>query len=422
MTVRLKAPSRALLLFGFGVLGGCTEAAKDYNVVDLQQHVPLFRDTSAAAQVQALQLPPPPPALPQWVCPDAQPVLAGAPTADAAKKQIDKTMQERLPPELANDTVIKAALTQVAQHRFRTKASVVRATSPGRLRALFASIDLRATSPTAAEAASTGKDESAKAALADHYDEQANQMQTSPLTLRHFMTLHRGLISAVGDRSLHYIGYYFDGKMTDRLGNTLGKPTFTDSKVSNDDISGLLNAILESLADADPDHASPVWFSGTGATTKYYPGESTDVPAALLYSADGDETKYPTLASKMNDKELGCGMTVLKAQAIRLASNSAGVWAKSGSGLVMGLFGGVGGAFVLFGKVSIGDNQTLQALVQTVLSFTARRAVYEGTVKRLFLYEQQKNDKLQTLVTLFGLVAPPADGSTATTGTTKAAK
>jgi hypothetical protein len=60
--------------------------------------------------------------------------------------------------------------------------------------------------------------------------------------------------------------------------------------------------------------------------------------------------------------------------------------------------------------------------VQTVLSFTARRAVYEGTVKRLFLYEQQKNDKLQTLVTLFGLVAPPADGSTATTGTTKAAK
>jgi hypothetical protein len=70
---------------------------------------------------------------------------------------------------------------------------------------------------------------------------------------------------------------------------------------------------------------------------------------------------------------------VLKAQAIAYLANTGATRTSTLGGLVTGSFGGLGVSLGVFGKISIGDNQTLQTIVKTALSHAAARAAEQAS-------------------------------------------
>lgn len=85
-------------------------------------------------------------------------------------------------------------------------------------------------------------------------------------------------------------------------------------------------------------------------------------------------------------------MTELKAEALNYLSGKAATWAAGESGVILGTFGGANlGLPVALGKLSIGDNKSLQTIVQTVLSSTAKRATFEATIPVLQAIDQQNS-------------------------------
>ena len=301
-----------------------------------------------------------------------------------------------LPDRLQNDKVMKSMLDLVVRRKQQMLKSTIDSSSDASLRSTLAMT-------VSVEPGGGGATALSKTALAQAAGDAADKHKPEPISIDDIKNLHQNLVAHRLERGMNYVSYYFDGKMVDRLGNKLAAPTFTDMKVTNADITGLLVALLESAADEALQ--TPVWIGATADDKNYYPGGSTNVPSALRYAAGDKEADFPKYAEKLVAK--GCGMTKLKSQAARYLANDAAVWAGSGTGLVMGLFGGVEvGPFVAFGKVSIGDNQTLQAIVQALITFAARRGTYEAIWPRLYAYNETENDRLATLVAVLKFVAP----------------
>jgi len=74
----------------------------------------------------------------------------------------------------------------------------------------------------------------------------------------------------------------------------------------------------------------------------------------------------------------------LKAEAIQYLAQTAGNRASMLGGTVGGSFGGIHVGLGVFGKWSIGDNQTLQALVKTALNKTFERAAEKAAYSVLY--------------------------------------
>lgn len=436
MSKLLSAP-RALFVLGLGLLGGCGNLNPNGSIIDAGQMTPIATTNREPTCV----VPTPPPAAagapaagapraaaaafasapsgtagplapfflraPQFAAPAAMAAAPGAAAPAPARPQnLTDTLDTqtsnvpgamaRLPDKLQNDKVMKSMLDLVVRRKQQMMASTIENTSEAALQPHLAAA-------SAAIQAPVSKDQYVKSVSA-----AADKHQPAAITISDIKTLHQSLVAHRLERGMSYVSYYFDGNMVDRLGNKLAAPTFTDMKVTNADITGILVALLESAADDALD--TPVWVSADGKT--YYPGGSGTAPAALTYSAylanpqKPDITKAPILEPMAKD-DTGCGMTTLKAQAARYLANDAAVWAGSGTGLIMGLFGGVEvGPFVAFGKVSIGDNQTLQAIVQALITFAARRGTYEAIWPRLWGHYQTPDDRLYTLVSVLKIVSP----------------
>jgi len=83
--------------------------------------------------------------------------------------------------------------------------------------------------------------------------------------------------------------------------------------------------------------------------------------------------KYPSIAqpiileTSLKSGPKTCGITDLKAEAIQYIALSAGSRAQLLAGGIGGSFGGVNIGLGVLGKVSIGDNKTLQALAKAGL-------------------------------------------------------
>jgi hypothetical protein len=173
-----------------------------------------------------------------------------------------------------------------------------------------------------------------------------------------------------------YFSTYYSGKFVDRFGQTIAKPSLklpslTDSSksidlsltVSDADIASALTVLVEYLADlldstpvlgsSDP---GKVTTSGPSATT-FYPGATTSVPTAYVLKT-ADYKKVST----------GCGVTADNAKILGFIAKAAGDEAQLVNGLVAQSAGGLGVSLGVFGKISIGDNQTLGTLIKTFAS------------------------------------------------------
>jgi hypothetical protein len=323
-------------------------------------------------------------------------------------------------PSLKNDAVVNNVMRAMITRKLDAFQSAVRQAPPYAVEALLGGTMASALSK------STGRDMSTL-----HLELEASIVRVKErnrparLTAEDFKAFHRTMLSTKGgglyDRTVTYETFYFTDRFVDRFGTKLEKPTLS-LNVTNKDINGAIAALLESIADA-VFPGTPVWTdakpSGQLRRTagrallaekaKYYPGGTSNLPSVLIanqmfeaQSDKPDETAAAKLAQPLvgpEDGDFGCGMTELKAEALMYLSGKAATWAAGQSGFVMGLLGGTNLGFpIALAKFSIGDNQTLQTVVQTTLAFTARRGTYEALWPLLSNIDQKDHKTLAALV------------------------
>lgn len=188
---------------------------------------------------------------------------------------------------------------------------------------------------------------------------------------------------------IHLVAYYsayYNGNFVDRFGNKFNKPTFSGS-INDTDISDAVAVFVELLADEVTQ--TPVWTDNN----HYYPAGSTDEPTAL---SSGLVT--PTALVSTSSE---CGINLLKAQAIYYIGNAASTKASSLGGLVTGGFGGFEVGLGFLGKFSVGDNQTLQEIIKTILAHTAARAAEQASYTVLSRVSYDQNTSLYQIIAFF---------------------
>lgn len=172
-----------------------------------------------------------------------------------------------------------------------------------------------------------------------------------------------------------YFEDYYGGTFVDRLGNSIQKPQIAGTTatlplsitIPDADIAAAISVLVEYLADlVDPTPVLGDTPTLTVGATKFYPGGHTDEPTAL-------SAKLATYVPLSN--------TCLSADDTKILSdvaNAAGDEAQTVGGLVSQSFGGIGISLGVFGKISIGDNQTLATIAKTAASRLATRAAFSA--------------------------------------------
>jgi len=205
-----------------------------------------------------------------------------------------------------------------------------------------------------------------------------------------------------------YVSAYVDGKYIDRFGNNLPAPAISRT-VGNTEIAGVLSVIIDAVGDYVV--RGPIWTDATGKI--YYPAafnqaapdlekdpkktplRPTVIDVTLKSRGQGDGDGTP-LIKPVALVASGCGIDETKAQAIEYLGQTAGLKAAMVGGITGGSFGGFGASFGAFGKISVGDNQTVQVVIKTVLGKVAERVAADAAY-RLF-YKVPDKAKLAELV------------------------
>lgn len=221
-----------------------------------------------------------------------------------------------------------------------------------------------------------------------------------------------------------YVSAYVDGKYVDRFGTTLPAPAISRT-VGNTEIAGVISVIIDAVGDYLV--RGPVWTEKGDRGTLYYPASFSKDAADLALKdpkaapleptvvglrikargqGDGEGTPLIQPVPLVSD---GCGITKDKAKAIEYLGQTAALKAAMVGGITGGSFGGFGASFGAFGKVSVGDNQTVQVVIKTVLGKVAERVAADAAY-RIF-YRLPDKAQLAELVQeyLDLLEAPPAD-------------
>lgn len=207
-----------------------------------------------------------------------------------------------------------------------------------------------------------------------------------------------------------YFSAYYEGNFVDRTGGKLSKPSI-GLKIPNETITSALTVGIESLFDyallscevrnpivfrvekgtpvdapipwgqirfETKDHAVPT-LVGVIQRALGQPDPESDTPK--------DHPPLMTLAYALEPiqrDESKEGITPIKLKWIRFLSGIAAESGGAASDLIVRSIGGAGGAFVAFGKLSIGDNDTLSKVVQTVVDVSVRRATEASVADRLY--------------------------------------
>jgi hypothetical protein len=109
----------------------------------------------------------------------------------------------------------------------------------------------------------------------------------------------------------------------------------------------------------------------TNAT--YYPAATTNKPTGLTLGI------LPLQLMSLSESAFGCGMTQKKAETIMFLSQAFSSAASNVVGGAVGTIGGFGWSLGVFGKISIGDNKAITALVQTLAAELVKRLTVEAT-------------------------------------------
>lgn len=179
-----------------------------------------------------------------------------------------------------------------------------------------------------------------------------------------------------------YFVAYFSDEFVDRTGGTVGRPKL-GVKITNETLTGFITVGLESIYDyamigAESIKNPVVWEVKDGKEVWQTAGgkKPTLVTVTQMLKGgpvDGSTEKYPYVVEPLAD-DTQPGISKRKLELIRLLSGYAGDISGSLSDLIVREFGGIDIGFVILGRVSVGDNDTLAKLVQTIIDITAHRS------------------------------------------------
>jgi hypothetical protein len=172
-----------------------------------------------------------------------------------------------------------------------------------------------------------------------------------------------------------YFRQYYEGKFVDRFGVKVTKPNLSTGipisiNITDAEIAAAETVLLEylfDLVDPTPYMGDATSMDKITAATNFYPGGT---PASRPTAADAHTANYFYISSS------GCGVTTDNVPALVDLANAAGDRAATIGGLTFNSFGGVGVSLGVFGKISIGDNQTLSTLAKNAVSRFATRVAY----------------------------------------------
>jgi hypothetical protein len=128
------------------------------------------------------------------------------------------------------------------------------------------------------------------------------------------------------------------------------------------------------LSNAATKNATGTHLTVVEAKPTYYPGGNSNEPSELALNG-----RTAMAMVSLDSKDVGCGMTILKAKAINTLAQGFGSAASNAAGAAVGTIGGVGVSVGLFGKVSIGDNKAVTSLVESATAELVKRLTVETT-------------------------------------------
>ena len=196
---------------------------------------------------------------------------------------------------------------------------------------------------------------------------------------------------------VYYFNQYYQDKYVDRFGNPVHTPNSLQT-ITDNEIAGTVTVFLELAMDYA--FQTPIWYDANKQV--YLPGTGT--PKNRPTAVGGKLVPVPNLQPSTNDEQtLVCGITALKAQAIQFVAQTAGSRASSLAGTVGGSFGGINVGLGVLGKLSIGDNKTLQTLTKTALALTFARAGEEACYRVLYKigYRQTEISTLLQMIEVY---------------------
>ncbi len=201
-----------------------------------------------------------------------------------------------------------------------------------------------------------------------------------------------------------YIEAYVQGKYVDRFGSVLPAPAISRT-IGNTEIAGLLSVVVDSVGDYII--RSPVWTKKENETEAHYPAffNATDKknppkPTGVTVRVgpkDGSPLRFAIPTEPLGEAGQ-CGIDEAKTKAIEYLGQLAALKASMVGGIAGGSFGGIGVSLGAFGKLSIGDNQTVQVIIKTVLGKVAERAASEAAYRVLFNIPSKKGDETFEMV------------------------
>ncbi len=198
-----------------------------------------------------------------------------------------------------------------------------------------------------------------------------------------------------------YFAAYYQGKFVDRTGGTLSKPKL-GLKITNETITAAIVVGLEALGDyatiTAKDIKNPVvWVEKEGKQVFQNAKNLKPTLVSVTQKLSGKTIDDPTVrmdfvVEPLQTDEAKPGITERKLEVIRLVSGYASDAAAASSDLIIRTFGGIHIGFVLLGKVSVGDNDTLAKIGQTIVDTTTER-IAEMTVATYFYDKVKKKAK-----------------------------
>jgi hypothetical protein len=179
-----------------------------------------------------------------------------------------------------------------------------------------------------------------------------------------------------------YFVAYFSDEFVDRTGGTVGRPKL-GVKITNETLAGFITVGLESIYDyamigAEQIKNPVVWEVKNGKEVWQTAGGKKPTLVSITQmlkgrTVDDSTVNYDYVVEPLTD-DTQPGISKRKLELIRLLSGYAGDISGSLSDLIVREFGGIDIGFVILGRVSVGDNDTLAKLVQTIIDITAHRS------------------------------------------------
>ena len=196
-----------------------------------------------------------------------------------------------------------------------------------------------------------------------------------------------------------YLINYYSGKFIDRTGGIYSKPKI-GLNITNETITAFISVFLEATFDyailAGNNLKVPIIFDGTVGTPKFLTNGNKEPTLVKVVKALEGSIELEHVVEKVQVNHHQPGITKEKLCVIREISGISGDAAQGLNGTLIRLAGGgTGGIAFLNGKISIGDNETLVKVIDTLLENVAKRTS-EAAVSHL-LYDLTYNNNTQLL-------------------------